>query len=83
MLVSTVYPFDNKKDMRFGTSSTIIRFEQFFAQTPFNEIKARPQLFIWLHDPGCLNSLNGGNCTLLTNCANGPFGIKLIVTIFL
>ena len=29
-----------------------------------------------LQGPGCLNWLSGGNWTFLTNCANGPWGLR-------
>jgi hypothetical protein len=48
ILVSIIYPFDSKKDIRFGNSSTTIKLDPFFEQqlSLFNEIKAKPQLFI-------------------------------------
>jgi hypothetical protein len=61
MLVLMEQPFDIKKDNRFGTSSTIIKPEQPLLQMLLNAVKARPQLFMRLQGPGCLNWLSGGN----------------------
>ena len=55
-------PIFNKKDIKFGTSSTTIKFEPFLLQhSLFMEVKARQHLSNRLHGPGCLNSLKIGN----------------------
>jgi hypothetical protein len=47
------------------------------------EVSARLQVCSGLHGPGSLNGLRGGVLIFRMNLNKGPFGGKLIVTIFL